>query len=50
MRVDHDHVKAEPEILNILLCARVSIAVENWMARISRSSGFISPQNENLSS
>ena len=30
------------EILNILSCERVFIAVENWMARCS--SGFISPQ------
>ena len=36
------------EILNILSCERVFIAVENWMARCSRTSGLISPQNENL--
>ena len=51
MRVGREHVKANPEILTILSCARVSIVVENWMAsRFSRRSGFISPQNENLSS
>ena len=51
MRVGREHVKANPEILTILSCVRVSIAVENWMAsRFSRRSGFISPQNENLSS
>ena len=50
MRVGREHVKANPEVLTILSCARVSIAVENWMAsRFSRRSGFISPQNENLS-
>ena len=50
MRIGHEHVKAKLENLNILSCARVSIAVENWMAWFSRSSGFISAKIENLSS
>ena len=39
-------VIGKSEILNILSCERVFIAVENWMARCSRTSGLISPQNE----
>ena len=36
--------------LNILSCERVFIAVENWMARCSRTSGLISLQNDSLCS
>ena len=43
-----EHVVGKSETLNILSCERVFIAVENWMARCSRTSGLISPQNENL--
>ena len=43
-----EHVMGKSETLNILSCERVFIAVENWMARCSRTSGLISPQNENL--
>ena len=43
-----EHVIGKSEILNILSCEKVFIAVENWMARGSRTSGLISPQNENL--
>ena len=46
----HEHVIGKSEILNTLSCERVFIAVENWMARFSRTSGVISPQNENISS
>lgn len=48
MRVGHELVKAKPKRLNTLSCARVSMAVENWMARFSPSKWFISPKNENL--
>ena len=48
MRVGHELVKAKPKNLNTLSCARVFIAVENWMARFSPSNGFLSPKNENL--
>ena len=44
----YEHVIGKSEILNILSCERVVIAVENWMARCSRTGGLISPQNENL--
>ena len=43
-----EHVMGKSETLNILSCERVFIAVENWMAKCSRTSGLISPQNENL--
>ena len=43
-----EHVTGKSETLNILSCERVFIAVENWMARCSRTIGLISPQNENL--
>ena len=43
-----EHVIGKPEVLNILSCARVFIAVENWMAMCSRTSEFTSPQKENL--
>ena len=43
-----EHVIGKSEILNILSGERVFIAVENWMASCSRTSGLISPQNENL--
>ena len=37
------------EILNILSCERVFIAVENWMARCSRTSGaYFASERESL--
>ena len=36
-----EHVIGKSEILNISSCERVFIAVENWMARCSRTSGLI---------
>ena len=38
-----EHVIGKSEILIILSCERVFIAVENWMARCSRTNGLISP-------
>ena len=43
-----EHMIGKSEILNILSCEKVFIAVENWTASCSRTSGFTSPQNENL--
>ena len=43
-----EHVMGKSETLNILSCERDFIAVENWMARCSRTIGLILPQNENL--
>ena len=43
-----EHEIGKSEILNILSCEKVFITVENWMARCSRTSGHISPQNEYL--
>ena len=43
-----EHVVGKSETLNILSCERVFIAVENWMAKSSRTIGLILPQNENL--
>ena len=43
-----EHVVGKSETLNILSCERVFIAVENWMAKCSRTIGLILPQNENL--
>ena len=39
-----EHVIRKSKIWNILSCKRVFIAVENWMARCSRTSGLISFQ------